>query len=256
MTVVDAAPVLPDVRRLPGLLRPGGGAAPAGVVLIVVQVAVYAAWPPPATARGHLELLARDPLLGMLSLDLLYLLSNLLAFLVYLGLAVALWRAGRSAVVVALAFGVLGMAAYFASPRPVEMLALARAHEAAGPDARAALLATAEGMLATWKGTAFDVYYLFNLVTLLVLAVLMVRTAVFSRATAVWGLVAAALMAVPSNLGVVGLVFALASLLPWSVFAVLAGRRLLALARTAADPAGTAGGPFRPGDDAGPAPSR
>ncbi|QCU78605.1 hypothetical protein E7744_10905 [Citricoccus sp. SGAir0253] len=60
----------------------------------------------------------------------------------------------------------------------------------------------------------------------------------------------------PSNAGVVGLVFALASLLPWSVFAVLAGRRLLVLARTAGDPAGTAGGPSRPGDDAGPAPSR
>jgi hypothetical protein len=55
----------------------------------------------------------------------------------------------------------------------------------------------------------------------------------------VWGLVAAALMAVPSNLGTVGMVFALASLLPWAILrrwrslvvvAVLVAHRLFTLA--------------------------
>jgi len=131
---------------------------------------------------------------------------------------------------VALAFGTLGMAAYMASPRPVEMLALAQAHASAGPAEQVALIAAGDGMVATWTGTAFDVYYFFNLVTLLVLAVLMYRSAVFTRATAGWGLVAAVLMAVPSNFGVVGMAFALASLVPWAVFAVLVARRLLRLA--------------------------
>lgn len=142
-----------------------------------------------------------------------------------------LWRVSRSAVVVALAFGVLGMAAYMASPRPVEMLMLARSFEQADAGEQVALLATGEGMLATWMGTAFDVYYFFNLVTLLILALLMYRSAVFTRATAIWGLVAAALMAVPSNFGIIGLVLAMASLLPWAVFAVLVARQLLALAK-------------------------
>ena len=44
-----------------------------------------------------------------------------------------------------------------------------------------ALVATGDGMLATWMGTAFDIYYFFNLVTLLVFAVLMYRSAVFPR---------------------------------------------------------------------------
>ncbi|MDN5797113.1 MAG: hypothetical protein L0H79_15335 [Intrasporangium sp.] len=88
-------------------------------------------------------------------------------------------------------------------------------------------------MLATWKGTAFDVYYFFNLVTLLVLALLLYRSRVLGRATAVWGLAAAVLMAVPSNFGTAGLVFSLASLLPWAVFAILGGRRLLALVAAA-----------------------
>jgi hypothetical protein len=228
--VVDRRIVQDDVRQWRGLVVVGAWAALASVALIVVQIVVFVVWPPPETTVGFFELLVDSPVLGLLSLDALYVLSNLLAYLIYLALAVALWRVSRSAVVVALAFGTLGMAAYMASPRPVEMLALAQAHASAGPAEQVALIAAGDGMVATWTGTAFDVYYFFNLVTLLVLAVLMYRSAVFTRATAGWGLVAAALMAVPSNFGVVGMAFALASLVPWAVFAVLVARRLLRLA--------------------------
>jgi hypothetical protein len=205
----------------------------ASVALIVVQVVVYLLWPPPGTTLGFFEVLVENPLRGLLALDLLYVVSNLLAYLLYFALAVVLWRVSRSAVVIALAFGVLGMAAYMASPRPIEMLLLARSYAEADPAKQLALQATGEGMLATWTGTAFDIYYIFNLVTLLILAVLMYRSDVFTRATAMWGLGAAAIMAVPSNFGTVGLIFALASLLPWTVFAVLVARRLFALAAAA-----------------------
>jgi hypothetical protein len=107
--------------------------------------------------------------------------SNLLAYLLNFALAAVLWRVSRSAVVIALAFGVLGTAAYMASPRPVEMLMLARAYAEADAAGQLAMLATGEGMRATWMGTAFDIYYLFNLVTLLVFAVLMYRGDVFTR---------------------------------------------------------------------------
>ncbi|WP_152191901.1 DUF4386 family protein [Georgenia satyanarayanai] len=227
MTTLESRQV--DVRQWSGLIRTGSWAAVASVVLIVVQIAVYLVWPPPDTAAELFAVLLDNPLRGLLALDLLYIVSNVLAYLLYLALGVLLWRVSRSAVVLALAFGVLGMAAYMASPRPVEMLTLAQAYAGAGDAERVALLATGEGMLATWMGTAFDIYYLCNLVTLLVLAVLMYRSTVFSRATAVWGLVAAALMVVPSNAGTVGLVLALASLGPWAVFAVLVARRLRSL---------------------------
>jgi hypothetical protein len=157
-----------------------------------------------------------------------------------------LWRVSRSGVVLALSFGVLGMAAYMASPRTLEMLALAQAHSQADPIEQVALVAAGEGMLATWSGTAFDVYYVFNFVTLLIFAVLVYRSALFTRATAVWGLVAAVFMAVPSNLASIGLAFALASLLPWAVFVVLTGTRLLRLAANGpAAPGGRKGLPAR-----------
>ncbi|HSJ33884.1 MAG TPA: hypothetical protein VLB85_02410 [Acidimicrobiia bacterium] len=222
-----------------GLLMVGVWSAVASVVLIVIQMAVYVAWPPPETTVEFFELLIANPARGMLALDAMYIVSNLLAFLLYFALAVVLWKVSRSGVVVALAFGVLGMAAYMASPRPVEMLALADSYGRAGPAEQVALVAVGDGMLATWMGTAFDIYYFFNLATLLIFAILMLRSTVFSRATALWGLAAAVLMAVPSNFGTVGLVFALASLLPWAVFAILVARRLF---RLSARSAGFGGG--------------
>lgn len=226
MTTQEERGIHTGLRQWTGLLRTGEWAALASVALIAIQIVIYVLWPPPETTGDFFALLIADPLRGLLALDLLYVISNLLAYLLYFALAAALWQVSRSAVVVALAFGVLGMAAYMASPRPVEMLALARAYQDADPVAQVALLATGDGMLATWRGTAFDVYYFFNLVTLLIFAVLMYRSTVFTRATAIWALVAAALMAVPSNFGTVGVVFALASLLPWAVFASLVARGL------------------------------
>lgn len=231
MIPIDHAAIRADVHRWLGLVRTGAWAALASVALIALQIALYLIWPPPATAEGFFRVLADNPVVGLLMLDLLYPLSNMLTLLLYAALAVALWRVSRSSVVIALALGGMGMAAYMSSPRPVEMLHLARAWSEADPGEQTALLATGEGMLATWTGTAFDVYYVLNFVALLIFGILIYRSSVFSRGTALWGLAAALLMAVPSNLGTIGLAFAVASLVPWSVFAVLTGRRLLALCR-------------------------
>lgn len=256
-----------DVRQWRGLVRTGAWAALASVAFIAVQIAIYLLWPPPDTAEEFFRELNDNPVVGLLMLDALYPLSNVLTLLFYGALAVPLWRVSRSAVTIALALGGVGMASFMASVRPVEMLQLAGAYAEAGPAERVALAATGEGMLATWTGSAFDVYYLLNCAALLIFGVLILRSAsrqrapvsgnavpsnpvsgnpapsnsassqpvsggpVFSRATAVWGLAAAVLMAVPSNVGTVGLAFALASLVPWAVFAVLGARRLLALCR-------------------------
>lgn len=227
MIVVAEEEIRADVGTWRGLVRTGAWAALASVVLIAVQIAIYLVWPPPETVEGFFQVLTDDPVRGLLTLDLLYPVSNVLTYLLYLALAVALWRSSRSAVVVALALGGIGMAAYMSSLRPVEMLQLAVAYSAAAPGERVALRSTGEGMLATWTGTAFDVYYVLNFATLLIFAILIYRSTIFGRATAMWALGAAVLMAVPSNVGTIGLAFALASLVPWSVFAILIARRLL-----------------------------
>ncbi len=245
MADVDEATVRSDARQWRGLLITGAWCAFASVVMIVVQVPIYVVWPPPESTEGFFELLVDNPVLGLVSLDVLYVVSNALMYLVYLALAVVLWRISRSAVVIALAFCVVGIAAYMSSPRPVEMLSLAQAYADADAETRTALLATGDGMVATWAGTGYDIYYYFTFVTLAVLTILMLRSSIFSRATAVWGLVSAVLMTVPTNFGTVGMVFAIASLVPFSVFAVLVGKRLLELASPGKPAAATEGSPDR-----------
>ena len=133
--------------------------------------------------------------------------------------------------VVAIGLGTLQMSAYVASNPALEMLALGRAHATATADARATLEAGGEAVLAAWKGTTFVTYYLLGATVLLILATLLRRTDVLGRSTAWWALAAGLLMFVPSTLGTPGMVFAIASLIPWSVFCILAGRRLRRLGR-------------------------
>lgn len=216
-----------------GLLRWGGFAALASVALIVVQLVVFVIWPPVHTVAEVFRLMSEAPVIGLLSLDALYLVNNVAVWLFYLGLGVALWPVSRSGTAAAVGLGTLQMAAYVASNPALEMLALGQAHATAGQAGRATLVAAGEAVLAGWKGTAFVTYYLLGAVVLLIVAWLLRATTTFSRSTAWWALAAGLLMLVPSPFGTPGMVFALASLLPWSVFCLLAGRRLLRLAQAA-----------------------
>ena len=95
-----------------GVLLTGAGAAAGSVVFIVVQIAVFALHPPPASVDGFFVLMDENPLLGMLSLDLLLSVNNVLVALVYLALIVVLWDRARSTAAIAGLLMVLGMAAY------------------------------------------------------------------------------------------------------------------------------------------------
>lgn len=233
MVNVDATTARSDALQWRGLVVTGAWCAFAVVVMIVLEICRFLIWPPPPSTSEFFDLLLDNPALGLISLDLLFMVANTLTYFVYIALAVVLWRVNRSAVVIALAFGVVSTTAFMASVRPVEMLTLAHAYADADPTSRTALLAAGDGMLATWTGTAYDVYYFFGFATLLILTVLMLRSSIFGRATAVWGLASASLMAVPANFGQVGLLFSVVSLVPWSVFAILVWRQLLHLARPA-----------------------
>lgn len=219
-----------DWSRWHRAIRAAGWAALVSVALTFVQVWIYVQWPPPEAVEGFYALFNDNPLLGLLSMDLLYIVNNVLVLLVYFGLSFVLMRRYPSTVTVGLLFGAVGMAAYVASNTAFEMLSLASAYEAADATGRIALLGAGEAMLAVFKGTAFNIYYILNGIALFFFAGAVLASERFSRAAGISGLVAAALMMIPSTAGPIGVVFALASLLPWVVFAFLVGRRLLRLA--------------------------
>jgi hypothetical protein len=110
----------------------------------------------------------------------------------------------------ALAIGLVGIAAYFASNTAFE-------------------LAAGQAMLAIYQGSASNVYYVLNAIALLLISTVMLRSNIFSKVTAYWGILAGVLMLVPSTAGTIGIAFAFASLVPWAIFSVLIARRLFRL---------------------------
>ena len=102
--------------------------------------------------------------------------------LVLLALYAALRRANQSLMAIALILGLVGIAAYFASTAALEMLSLSDQYAAATTDAqRYMFLAAGQAMLAIWTGTAFDVGYILEGVSLLIIAVVMLRSTIFRK---------------------------------------------------------------------------
>jgi len=221
-----------NLTALPGLYRLGGTAALVMLGIMIVQIIVFIIWPPPTTVEGFFALFESSKLLGLLSMDLLYIVNNAILALIYLALFAALQPAGKTAMTISLVSGLVGICAYFASNTAFEMLSLSGQYAAASTESQKMLyLAAAEGMLAIYRGTAFLVYYVLNAIALLILAMVMLKSNFFSKGTAIIGLVAGILMAVPSTAGTIGMVFALASLVPWGIFLVLIARAFFAAGR-------------------------
>lgn len=164
-------------------------------------------------------------------MDLLLLADYALWSLMYLALYVALRRASESLMAIATTLGLLGVAVYFASNTAFNMLSLSQQYTTATTDAqRSALLAAGTAMLAIYNGTAFQASYIFLSVAPLLIAVVMLRSRDFGKATAYLGILGNVLgfgLFVPR----VGVVLAIISAVALAIWNVLIARSLLKLAR-------------------------
>lgn len=214
-----------DAQRI---MTTGAFAALTIVLIIPVQIVIFSLYPPPDTVEGFFAVFAQSKWLGLLSLDLLYYLNNALLSLVYLALFVALRKVNYSAMLIALMLGLIGIAVYYSSSVGFEMLALSKDFEQSSfAETSQQILAAGRAILARYKGSAFDVYYVLNAVALIIISLVMFKPNRFGRAAAVWGLIAGIFMIIPSTAGTIGLVFSLISLIPWAVFSVIIGIKML-----------------------------
>ncbi len=225
-----------NLKSLPSswatLYRVAGTAAIVMAVLIPVQSFLFIAYPPPSTVVDYFALFQRSPFVGLLNLDLLLVLDNILMVLIYLGLYMALRRINPSLITIGLTLSLVGIAAYLASNTGFEMLSLSHRYAAATTEAqRASLLAAGQGMLAIYSGTGFAAYYVLNAVALLLFSWVMLRSSVFSKANAYLGLAAGFLMSIPSTAGLIGVLFAMLSLVPWFAWLMLFSRQIFRLAQ-------------------------
>jgi hypothetical protein len=214
------------------LYRVGGTAALIMLVLIPIQMIVFFVWTPPSAVIDWFTLFQKNRLAGLLAMDLLLIVDYVLTGLVFLAIYAVLRRTSQSFMAIALTLELVGVATYFASTTAFEMLSLSDQYAAATTDEqRAMFLAAGQTMLAIWQGTAFDVSYILSALAALIVAVVMLRSNIFSKVTAYVGIVASVLMFAPPTVGTIGVVFSLISLVPFVVWLILVARRLFQLGR-------------------------
>lgn len=217
-----------ELLKWGGLYRIAGIATIVMLVLIPVQITVFTVWPTPKSVLEWFQLFQSSWVLGLLHLDVLYIINNTIVAVMYLAFYMSLRRKNEALLLLALLTGMLATAAYYSSNPAFEMLALSQQFAASGAESQtAALLATGQALISQWKGTAFDVYYILSAICLIIVAGTMFKSTFYGKAMAVIGLSSGILMLIPSTAGAIGLYFSLASLVPWVVFAAMAAVRFL-----------------------------
>ncbi|MDY0294788.1 MAG: hypothetical protein RBQ71_03170 [Acholeplasmataceae bacterium] len=186
--------------------------------IIFLQVIIYVLAPPPDTVIGMFELFEAKPFLGLLSLDLLYLLNNALLIMVYFSITLYLMSYKPLMALLALLVGAIGIASYYASNPAFEFLFLSQGFSLASALEKERLLANGELLLAGYIGTAFISYYILNAIALYIYSIALLLAKDVKKRVGVLGLISAVLMSIPSSFGTLGMVFALGSLIPWIIF--------------------------------------
>lgn len=213
------------------LYRVGGVAALLMFVLTLVQSFIFITNPPPSTVIDYFTLFQKNKFLGLLDLDFLLIVINVLLVLIYLALYMALHRFNKSYTVIALALGLVGTTLFFTSREATfGMLSLSNQYNAATTEVqRTTILAAGQALLTIYNGTAFDMSYILGGVVILIFSIVMLQSNVFGKGTAYVGIVMGVLMLVPPTVGTIGLVLSLISLLPTLIWLIPIARRFFQL---------------------------
>jgi hypothetical protein len=163
------------------------------IILILTIFAVFI-WPPYSpdsdSTESILMLLHNQPWAGLITLDLLLFVGNLLGIPVFLALYVALKEVNESYALIALVLGLIGIS-WIVPARPLsELLSLSDLYATATTEvAKVQYLAAAETFLASFNGTGWFLNTLFGGITYLISSFLMLRSSAFSKATAYVGII-------------------------------------------------------------------
>ncbi len=180
-----------DDSRWHGLFRLGGMAAFIIAALLLGEIAVYALIPTADTALERLALFRDNWLVGLLSLDLLGMISYVLFVPLIIALYMSLRRTNQTAIVVATAVFFVGIADFFATNTAFPLLSLSRQYAAAATDAeRAMFLSAGQAMLTLFNENAFLVSYVIVSTAWLMISAVMLRSSVFGKLASCAGIAA------------------------------------------------------------------
>ena len=162
---------------------------------------------------------------GLVDLDLLLVVDNVLLVVIALALYVALRPASPSVTIMATGMWLLATVLFIASNPALELLALSDRFAAATSEAqRSAAVAAGEALLAGWEGTAFQVGYVLGQLAGIMVGLVMLRSGRFGRAVP-YTLIAGNVVGFGLYLPTVGLaISALSGLVLWAWYLLIAPR--------------------------------
>jgi len=211
------------------LYKAGGAAALITAMIMPLQIIIYIAFPPPSTVIGFFTLFQNNSLLGLLALDFLIIVDQILLVPIILALYAALRRANESFMAIALTIYIVGIATYFTSNTVFEMLSLSNQYAGATTDAqRSMLLAAGQVMLAIYEGTAFSLSYVLLAFGGIIISAVMLRSNIFGKVTAYAGILAGAI-ALGIFVPKIGIFISIFSILFYEIWYILIARRLFQL---------------------------
>jgi hypothetical protein len=145
-----------------------------------------------------------------------------LIVIIYLAFYDSLKDINKGIMQIGIVLGFIGIAAYISSNKTFELLKLSHEYFQTNDNNQKQILeAAGKASLIGWQGTAFDTYYVLNGIALFCISLVMLKSNNYKKATAIWGLIAAIFMVIPSTAGIVGLIFSLLSLIPWYIFSIM-----------------------------------
>jgi hypothetical protein len=176
------------------LYKVGGVVALSEVVFFIpISIIAFLIWPPPieGTVIEWFTIFQENSFQGLVSFDLLYLITNIVLIPVTLALYIALRRTSASLMLIATVAVLVGTVVLIEARPAFEMLSLSNQYAATTTDAqRAIFLAAGQATLAAFNGTAYHVHYILGSIALIIVSFVMLRSTVFSKKTAYIGIVA------------------------------------------------------------------
>ncbi|MHC1740090.1 MAG: DUF4386 family protein [Anaerolineaceae bacterium] len=221
--------------RWKDLYKIGAIAAIISEVILFIGIVAYFIYP---FAPGKLSteniflLLQKDKLGGLISLDFHLLLGNLFGIILFIALYISLKQVNQSYALIALVLGLVADILIIPA-RPIsEMFALSGLYANATTEvARSQYLAAGEALLQVFNGTSWFLNTLLGGLSLLLSSLLMLRGNVFSKSTAIVGIItnaAVCLFFIPT----VGTFFLMLSLPGYMIWYFQLTRKFLKMAKS------------------------
>ena len=221
----------PEVRWY-SLYRTAAIAALISVALFLFQIIAFFVWPPPSTVAGHFALLHSRPFVGLVSLDFVIVVDEVLAIPICLSLYLSLRHVHESLVLIDTALSALSIVCFVIATPALNMLYLSHQYAAAPTAAeREGLLGAGQAVLSSWLGTPYQVAYVVGTIGMLIVAIVMLWSPIFSRVAACVGIVAGVLgfgLYVPR----VGIYISILSVVPMQVWYVMIALTLFRLSKS------------------------